>query len=475
MRVNQQISLQKATPFITAVLAFIVYAITMPTDLTSGIFGTDSGELITASYTYGIPHPTGYPTWLLVSRAFAFVPVGQTIAHRYNLFSALCMVSALGLLVWSSYKVNPKLHWSAPMAAALTAAFSLTVWSQAVITEVYALNSLMISIVIALLASVYHQDELSASTVFSLGMACGVAVTTHLTSVFLLPMVGLLMLRHWQKIPWAAVGFALGLTPFLLLFWRAGSSSPVVWGDTSTLSGFWWLVSGVIYRSNASSIEMAEIWNRIRPFFSLVPLDPSLLVPMGGLLGMVLLGQKVEHKSKLVFPAGLVLTAAIYTGYALNYNTADWRVFLLPANLCLVVPLSCLLGLFNNGGFLLPILMLVANFQSLNHFKTDETRTEWEMVAADTPEGAILITDGRDRTIFPLWYFRHAEQLRSDLIVVDYNLFQFDWYRHRLQRDFPTLTTLEEDNLPQFKEQNRNRHAICEVSLQPFALACTDG
>ena len=472
---NQQISPQKVTPFITAGLAFIVYLLTMPTDLTSGIFGTDSGELITASFTYGIPHPTGYPTWLLTSRAFAFLPVGQTIAHRYNLFSALCMVSALGLLVWSSHKVSPKLHWSAPMAAGLTAAFSLTVWSQAVITEVYALNSLMISIVIALLATAYHEDELPSRTVLLLGLACGVAVTTHLTSVFLLPMVGLIMLRHWQKIPWAAVGFGLGLTPFLLLFWRAGSSSPVVWGDTSTISGFWWLVSGAIYRANATSIEAVEIWNRIRPFFSLIPLDPSLLVPIGGLLGMFTLGQQVKHKSKLLFPAGLLLTAAIYTGYALNYNTSDWRVFLLPANLCLVIPLSCLLGLFRNSGFLLPMLMLVANFQSLSHFQADDTRVQWEMIETDAPDGAILISDGRDRTIFPLWYFRFAEKLRPDLIIVDFNLFQFDWYRNRLQRDFPNLTTLEEDNLPQFKEQNSDRHPICEVSLHPFALACTDG
>jgi len=43
-----------------------VYILSMPTDLTWSYFGGDGGEIITASFTLGIPHPPGYPTYALM-------------------------------------------------------------------------------------------------------------------------------------------------------------------------------------------------------------------------------------------------------------------------------------------------------------------------------------------------------------------------------------------------------------------------
>ena len=58
-------------------------------DLTWAFYSGDGGELITAVMTGGIPHPPGYPTYLLLGRLAALLPV-TPIAYRFALLSAFC-------------------------------------------------------------------------------------------------------------------------------------------------------------------------------------------------------------------------------------------------------------------------------------------------------------------------------------------------------------------------------------------------
>ncbi|MFT7587004.1 MAG: hypothetical protein ACI9EW_003444, partial [Cellvibrionaceae bacterium] len=455
-----------------------------PTDLTRGIFGADSGELITASITNGIPHPSGYPTWLIASRLFARLPIGRTLAHRYNLFSVLCMSLAMLTLAIACRLQLPKKQSGSSvvsLAAVLTISFTLTVWSQAIITEVYALNSLMVTLVIVLLAKA-DKFAMSSGLALILGLTCGIAMTTHLTSILLLPAVGLLVLSQARSllkvVPIFTSGFALGLLPFLLLFWRSGSHSPVIWGDTSSVSGWWWLVSGSIYRPNLFAVPAADMLSRVQIALLANPLNILfLLIPLGALIGVfcIYVGND-KSRPVSILPAALLLTAALYTLYALSYNTQDWRVFLLPANLCLALPLA--MGLnslrLKQWSLVLPLLLIALNLPVLLNSKTDMTRAEASMVFEQAPAEAILLTDGRDETVFPIWYFRYAENQRPDIVVVDQNLFAFDWYRSRLATQHPSLQAIEVDNLTEFRRQNRQSRPVCEVSLHPFALNCTD-
>src|SRR5687767_5453946 len=54
----------------------------------------DSGELIAAAWTNGVPHPTGYPLWLILAKGFATIVPFGSVAWRMNLFSALCAAGA---------------------------------------------------------------------------------------------------------------------------------------------------------------------------------------------------------------------------------------------------------------------------------------------------------------------------------------------------------------------------------------------
>ncbi len=458
-------------------IPFVAYALTTPKDLTKGIFGSDSGELITASITGGVSHPPGYPTWLILSRAFAQLPIGQTLAHRYNFFSVVCMSLAMLVLYLTVRKAlgnDTPTASITPLVSVLTVAFGLTVWSQAVITEVYALNALMVCVTLFLLATI--EFEQPPSWLIGLaGLTAGIAATTHLTSVFLLPLALLVCRKRLPTVFLFGLGFIVGLSPFLLIFLRAGSASPIVWGTPGTLSGWWWLISGEIYRANVLAKSAAEVVDRVRPFIRFSGLSPELLIPIGAIMGLILGIGDEEHKSRNLFSIGCLTTALCYAVYALSYGTGDWRVFLMPINLFLALPLAVGIQQFNWWGLLLPILMVMANLPAVLDAQSDSVRAEGMRVMEEAPQNAILLTNGKDDTLFPIWYFRYAEEHRPDTVVVDYNMFAFDWYRNRLAAQNPDLLTLEKDDIDGFRRDNRPHRPVCEISLQPFALSCSGG
>ena len=65
---------------------FVLYAV----GACRTIYVGDSGELVAAVYTLGIPHPSGYPLYVLLGKLWTLaVPIGS-IAFRMSLFSAAC-------------------------------------------------------------------------------------------------------------------------------------------------------------------------------------------------------------------------------------------------------------------------------------------------------------------------------------------------------------------------------------------------
>src|SRR5262249_19026364 len=73
---------------------FLIYAI----GACRTIYGGDSGELVAAVYTLGIPHPSGYPLYVLLGKLFTLlVPVGE-VAFRMSLFSAAAGAAAVAVV-----------------------------------------------------------------------------------------------------------------------------------------------------------------------------------------------------------------------------------------------------------------------------------------------------------------------------------------------------------------------------------------
>jgi len=191
--------------------SFVLYLITLaPT-----VLFADAGEFQFVPYILGIAHPTGYPLYLLLGWAWShLLPLGD-VAYRMNLFSAVWAALAVGL----SYPVArqlirrgaPDLHPHVARLAATTAtttfAVGETLWSQAVIAEVYSFNAFFVTLVLWLLFRLAETPKHSPPTPgrisplarrsLILAFVYGLSLTHHPTMLLLSPgVLAFLWLTH---------------------------------------------------------------------------------------------------------------------------------------------------------------------------------------------------------------------------------------------------------------------------------------
>ena len=150
-------------------LSFSLFALTMAPGLTWSNSASDGGDLLTAAFRWGIPHPTGYPAYLLSLRGFSTaIPFGDEALHG-NLFSALTASAAIGLLFVATVRIMRSLPIAGSVndrhvlivsaVSSISMAASRMLWSQATVTEVYALNAMFVSAILSTL------DELFAGKI----------------------------------------------------------------------------------------------------------------------------------------------------------------------------------------------------------------------------------------------------------------------------------------------------------------------
>ncbi len=225
------------------VAALGLYASTLAPTLTWGWddLGVDGGELLAAANTFGVPHPPGYPTYTLLLKLFAtIVPVGD-FAFRGNLMSAVFAAASVVAvyavaLRFCLFLTKPETavpddmrpeapRWLAVVAASLGASVFATsplFWSQAVITEVYTLNALLVGALLLIATHValpLSHEETSKFTGRSVkaglalfGLLLGLGLGNHLT---LLAVAVPLLYWMGSRIGWRTLVSQSLIGPFL--------------------------------------------------------------------------------------------------------------------------------------------------------------------------------------------------------------------------------------------------------------------
>jgi hypothetical protein len=437
------------------VLFGVLYVGTLaPTILPYGTPDTLDSPMLQAEVSVlGIGHPTGYPTYMMLTHLFTYLPFGDP-AYRINLASAVYGIAAV-LVV---YLAGLRLCNRSVAAAAGALAFGLSgaFWSQAVIAEVYTLEALLVALVILVLL-VWRETRKDRYLLLS-AFLIALSLTHHLTSFLLVPaalaFVFLTDRRVFSRTGLVLKGlglFLIGLLPLLYLPIRATMHAPLNEADPSTPWRFLLLVTGGSFLA-----ESSEAGRQCSPS-ALALTDPSTKL---GLLGHHLLGQ---------FPVVLVLVgvlAAVYLlfrdraaavllgvlflgclGQAVLYlqlGIEDFYVFLIPAflvfGLCISAGLGALLRWTENlevGSaartailFVLSFLMLALPFVGVRgaHAAHDRSGDLGGRKTIDAVVGNVK----RDATILhhrsPLWYMVLVEGRRRDLTLID--PFCTSWDRH---------------------------------------------
>jgi hypothetical protein len=420
---------------VAALLA--IYVLTMAPTLTWGHNGADGGDLVLAVAHGSIPHPPGAPTYLLLGDLFIYLPWGDP-AWRLNLLSAVMAAGAAGLATAAALHLLQETNdgTQVPVLApvVLTAGLSLglspLLWSQALITELYALAAFFTTLVMLL--------ALLPSPTWLLGLVWGISLGSHLTLLFLAPLVAW---RVWQEKKGrlqqlgatcllALLGWGLVYGPVLL----ARKHAPSPWGDVSTFASWWELVSGRLYRNYIFGLPLID-W-------------PQRLLAWAGLLvrqftppGAVLAGLGLVHLWQVRRPLALAsaLTFGMFNIYAIGYNTTDSLVYLalaLPAAaLWLGIGLALAADWLSHwlprtawALLLLPLLQALLFWGQMD-LHGDRSAVEWaEQALRQAPSQAILLTE-QDAHTFALWYVHDVLGERPDVSVIDIDLWGHEPYR----------------------------------------------
>ena len=156
----------------------------------------DSGELITAAYVLGIPHPPGAPLYTMFGWVFTHLPGLPSPAYGMNLMSAVfgaCAWTLLAGWMWDIQRTRnapPAVAAVVAVATALTAAAGRIVWSQSVIAENTTLHAAFVAGLLwwawRLAQRGFRDDRPLLQHLCAWSFVYGLSATNHPAGVFLL-------------------------------------------------------------------------------------------------------------------------------------------------------------------------------------------------------------------------------------------------------------------------------------------------
>ncbi len=481
---------------LVALCALAVYLRTLSPSITWAHDGADSGDFAAAVACGGVPHPTGYPTYLLLASLWALLPWGD-VAFRLNLLSASMGAFGAGLMVVLAavaFSVGRgQRRRSVPTVAAACAglllAFGPLVWSQAVIAEVYTLH--LAFVVGLMLVGASAEASLSSTrgeengwqgkrgwrVALTFGLL-GVGLGNHLSLALTLPALLVLLWGELRARPgWfflsAVLGLVLGLSVYALIPLRAAQWPPVNWGGASTAEGLWWLVSGQAYRGLVLGLPLAHLPARVAVALRL------LVIGVGGWgLPFAVVGAIGLWERRRRLAVATLLVFVLYGMYAVWYDTTDSYVYLLPAAAMATLWTAC--GLYAaiewlaQGAVRFPVGLPEHNEEShrvsspapfgalrlrygvcVGALALSLVGLPWHWAAMDLsenrqaidyavdalrsiPHGSLIVVRS-DAHTFALWYGRYGLKLGENVAVVNDALLQFEWYRAILRRHHPEV------------------------------------
>ncbi len=443
----------------------LVYLLTMAPDITWGWqhAGDDAGDLITAAWVAGVPHPPGYPTYTLLAWLFTRLPMGS-VAWRVHLLSAVAGAATVGLAyligrdAFGAGADRPRFPRRLGAAVGgLLFGFAPLFWSHALIAEVYTLHLFFVSLVLVLMLRWRATGRGLPWAALTFGLGLG----NHLTLAMMGPLILMVLWDGRRRLRLRAVvasagALLLGLSVYVYLPWRAAADPIVNWGDPDTWEGFWWLVRAEAYEQYLFALPLAEIPVRLFEWWELFTVQ---FAPMSWPLALLGLWRLWRRDRWLGL--GSVSHAAVNLVYSVGYNVSDAYVHLLPVFFYVAVWMGlgiCQLFLILRGVAGLdrwrrPLLALLAlaslalvavaplvDWHNLDLSQDREAR-DYGQEVLDVVEPDALILARADAHIFTLWYYRYVKGKRPDVVIVNPSLYTFQWYRETIASHHPELQT----------------------------------
>ncbi|MBI4511651.1 MAG: DUF2723 domain-containing protein [Deltaproteobacteria bacterium] len=232
----------RAVPRIVGLLAFggLVVAVA------PGPYWLDSQELAASAVRLGVPHPTGFPLYMVIAHLASWIPWGE-LAFRIHLVSSACAAVAVAMTTRIVLELNGDNATSLVGAVAAGGLLfaSGTFFRQASVAEVYTPTAAWIALSLWLVLRTMRGGGARAGLLLSLAFGIG-AVGVHASyrivvgpPLFVLFVLGARRRRWLRMAPLLAALGMLAMTLYLPVRSASGRVPALDWGHPSTVSALW--------------------------------------------------------------------------------------------------------------------------------------------------------------------------------------------------------------------------------------------
>lgn len=435
-RVALRVNLDAVLALLLFLASFLLYARTV----TPGVLDGDGGEFQTNIYRLGVSH-TGYPLYFILAKIWTLIlPIGS-IAYRANLFSSLFGAITLVLLFFCMRSLVAS-H-AAAVLTALLFGVSRVEWSQALIPDVYTLNSFFI-VLIVWLAVLWRIGRISLLWV---AFAYGLSLTHHRTMIWFAPALALFILLgegralFQPKRILSVIGvFLLPLLLYLYIPLRGDSDVGVEYHAANAVQMIFATNVSISWRFGPPGF----IWDRITQVY--LPLLIEQFTVFGFALGWLGIISLARGKAPRGFPGALPprqfllfigVAHLVESAFAVFFWVVDSEIFFIPSYLTFLffIGIGIALALdwlasaplhlhattqrlmpigFSIGVAIICVYLLWTNFSRVDQSGNDEAQSRWQAILAQPlEEGTTIIGPWEDIT--PLEYYQYVENVRPDI------------------------------------------------------------
>jgi tetratricopeptide (TPR) repeat protein len=473
------------------------------------IYSADSGDLLTAVVTDGIPHAPGFPFYYLVNKIFNLLPFGNP-AYKSSLVSLLFSILALIYL----YKIIQKIKPSTldkfksvlfGISTIVIIAFSSSWLIYSGVQEVYTTTVFFInasSYYLLLLYKTNKKNNFSNHFKFFAVITFGIfhhylIIFSFIAYIYLMwprkAEVIKLFKKTWKKVLLITV---LAFSPYLVFVLKTDNTL-IKWQEEG-LVGLYKLITRNEYGFfDTNSNGIISIVQRIKNFtfytrhiyenFNIV----FIILIIVGLIFLI----KTKKKEVKFILVNFLLYGPLLISYAsINTTTSISkaifeRYFLLSFSwlgLLYFFGLSTLWqGLlylkkyfqsniawrmlsYGTVGMIVVAIPLVTSFQNLKEVKAIFTVPIFENHAKEIlnipKKNSILLLQG-DLDLFPVQYIRYVKGYRQDVKVLSASRMSFPYYYKAIKSNFPELKTntdikMKKENYREFIFTNINNWNI---------------
>jgi len=451
MQLNLFRNINKKIHWICFIIIFVIYFLTCCRTVPPY---RDSGELIVAAHTLSVAHSPGYPLYMIAGKIFiaAGAIFGINPAWSLNLFSVFCGAFTVLFLYLVIYKIT--LRKSAAFFGSLLAGLSYINWYLSIVAEMYALSLLLVVVLLYMLLK---------RKILLFFFISGLMLGNHLTSLFaFFPMAGYILFSE-DKIKLKSGNFILffiiGLGVYTYLPVRASADSFINWGDPSNLVRFFRVISRHSYGHTLDLVSREVTLGQVL-IPNLLNLGKSILrdITLPGII-LAVIGAAVFIKRQrnliLMLTVIFLLTGPYFLYLArmpVNPHAAAITEvgYMIPETVLAVFAALGIAAILNKISLkrnYTAVLCLAFALLIINAYRTYGIVDKSSNYIAEDyavnilnsmPEGSFVIMR-KDHTMFALWYKQFSENYRTDVKVISKGLLSAEWYRKKLQKDYPRI------------------------------------